>query len=107
MEAAAHGEVDPVRGVSECIMLGQLGRLGTGSFDLLLDAEKCKDTMELPMNESGYLPAWSPGSPGGAVSPRSPYGGASPRYIPTSPTYNDSPAHTPTYGYIDLICSST
>ena len=41
MEAAAHGEVDPVRGVSECIMLGQLGQLGTGSFDLLLDAEKC------------------------------------------------------------------
>ena len=49
MEAAAHGEVDPVRGVSECIMLGQLARLGSGSFDLLLDAEKCKHGMELPM----------------------------------------------------------
>ena len=52
MEAAAHGEADPVRGVSECIMLGQLARLGTGSFDLLLDAEKCKLGMELPMPSS-------------------------------------------------------
>lgn len=52
MEAAAHGEVDPVRGVSECIMLGQFARLGTGSFDLLLDAEKCKEGMELPMPSS-------------------------------------------------------
>lgn len=52
MDAAAHGEQDPVRGVSEAIMLGQLGRLGTGSFDLLLDAEKCKLAMELPMPSS-------------------------------------------------------
>ena len=48
MEAAAHGEVDPVRGVSERIMLGQLARLGSGSFDLLLDAEKCKNGKKQP-----------------------------------------------------------
>ena len=174
-------------------MLGQLGRLGTGSFDLLLDAEKCKVAMELPMpnslmgkrrrlrnqylserdrnactcllytsggpggllfgagspgagmtpgmtpwaqgatpaygsaspqfgsgmtpyagafspaaqSESGYSPAWSPGSPGGAMSPRSPYGAASPGYSPTSPAYDASPAHSPAYGYADLIFSST
>jgi len=52
MEAAAHGETDPVRGVSEAIMLGQLAKVGTGSFDLLLDAEKCKLGMELPMPSS-------------------------------------------------------
>lgn len=40
LEAAAHGEVDPLRGVSENVMLGQLVRMGTGSFDLLLDPEK-------------------------------------------------------------------
>ena len=50
MEAASHGEVDPMKGVSESIMLGQLARIGTGSFDLLLDAEKCKYGMEIPTN---------------------------------------------------------
>jgi DNA-directed RNA polymerase II subunit RPB1 len=42
LEAAGHGEVDLVRGVSENIILGQLSRMGTGCFDLLLDAEKCE-----------------------------------------------------------------
>lgn len=50
MEAAAHSEVDPMKGVSEAIMLGQLARIGTGAFDLLLDAEKCKYGMEIPTN---------------------------------------------------------
>jgi DNA-directed RNA polymerase II subunit RPB1 len=48
MEAASHAEVDPMKGVSENIMLGQLARIGTGCFDLLLDAEKCKHGMEIP-----------------------------------------------------------
>ncbi|KAH3803781.1 hypothetical protein DPMN_132148 [Dreissena polymorpha] len=48
MEAAAHAESDPMKGVSEAIMLGQLARIGTGCFDLLLDAEKCKYGMEIP-----------------------------------------------------------
>lgn len=48
MEAAAHAEVDPVKGVSENVMLGQLAKIGTGCFDLLLDAEKCKEAMEIP-----------------------------------------------------------
>ncbi|ETN67346.1 DNA-directed RNA polymerase II largest subunit [Anopheles darlingi] len=47
-DAAAHAEVDPMRGVSENIILGQLPRMGTGCFDLLLDAEKCKLGMEIP-----------------------------------------------------------
>ena len=50
MEAAAHAEYDPMKGVSENIMLGQLARIGTGCFDLLLDAEKCKHGMEIPTN---------------------------------------------------------
>ncbi len=53
MEAAAHGEADPMKGVSENIMLGQLAKIGTGSFDLLLDAEKCKHGMEIPTNIGG------------------------------------------------------
>ena len=50
MEAAANAECDPMKGVSENIMLGQLARIGTGCFDLLLDAEKCKVAMEIPTN---------------------------------------------------------
>ena len=53
MEAAAHAEVDPMKGVSENIMLGQLSKIGTGCFDLLLDAEKCKHGMEIPTNIGG------------------------------------------------------
>lgn len=55
VEAAAHAEVDPMRGVSEAVMLGQLARIGTGCFDLLLDAEKCKYGMEIPTNIGGIM----------------------------------------------------
>jgi len=55
VEAATHAEVDPMRGVSEAIMLGQLARIGTGAFDLLLDAEKCKYGMEIPTNIGGMM----------------------------------------------------
>uniref|UniRef100_A0A8R1TQ24 DNA-directed RNA polymerase subunit n=1 Tax=Onchocerca volvulus TaxID=6282 RepID=A0A8R1TQ24_ONCVO len=47
MEAAVHAEQDPVKGVSENIMLGQLARAGTGCFDLVLDVDKCKLAMEI------------------------------------------------------------
>lgn len=35
-EAAVHHRADPVKGVSECIIMGKQVALGTGSFDLLL-----------------------------------------------------------------------
>ncbi|KAI3381551.1 hypothetical protein SNEBB_008712 [Seison nebaliae] len=47
LEAAAHGENDPMKGVSENIMLGQLAKLGTGCFDIILDVEKCKDGVQM------------------------------------------------------------
>ena len=50
MEAASNAECDPMKGVSENIMLGQLARIGSGAFDLLLDAEKCRLAMEIPTN---------------------------------------------------------
>ncbi|KAG0729095.1 DNA-directed RNA polymerase II subunit RPB1 [Chionoecetes opilio] len=55
MEAASCAEVDPIRGVSENIMLGQLPKIGTGSFDLVLDDSKCKLGMEIPMPGSGMM----------------------------------------------------
>jgi len=32
LDAAAHAEVDPMRGVSENIIMGQLPRMGTGKL---------------------------------------------------------------------------
>lgn len=39
LEAAASGELDDCRGVSENVMLGQQAPLGTGEMDVLLDAK--------------------------------------------------------------------
>ena len=55
MEAAAHAEWDPMKGVSENIMLGQLAKIGSGCFDLLLDGEKCKLGMEVPTQLGGGM----------------------------------------------------
>lgn len=57
MDAASHAEVDPMRGVSENIIMGQLPRMGTACFDLLLDAEKCKYGIEIPMNAAAGIGA--------------------------------------------------
>lgn len=57
MDAASHAEVDPMRGVSENIIMGQLPRMGTGCFDLLLDAEKCKMGIPIPQAHSSDLMA--------------------------------------------------
>jgi len=32
LDAASHAEVDPMRGVSENIIMGQLPRMGTGEY---------------------------------------------------------------------------
>merc|ERR1719239_652979 len=91
MEAASHAEIDPMKGVSENIMLGQLAKVGTGCFDLLLDAEKCKYGMEIPTN-------LGPGMLGGAGTGM--FFGAG-----GSPTSSMSPVMTPwgqvgTPGYV-------
>lgn len=64
MDAASHAEVDPMRGVSENIIMGQLPRMGTGAFDLLLDAEKCKHGIEIPTHLGAGVMA-GPGMVGG------------------------------------------
>ncbi|XP_050018843.1 DNA-directed RNA polymerase II subunit RPB1 [Alexandromys fortis] len=90
MEAAAHGESDPMKGVSENIMLGQLAPAGTGCFDLLLDAEKCKYGMEIPTNIPGLGAAGPTGMFFGSAP--SPMGGISPAMTP----WNQGA--TPAYG---------
>lgn len=49
IEAAAHSEYDLLKGVSESVLLGQLAKIGTGAFEILLDVQKCGSAMELPM----------------------------------------------------------
>lgn len=39
LEASAFAELDELRGVTENVMLGQLCRLGTGSFDVMMDRQ--------------------------------------------------------------------
>merc|ERR1719509_25055 len=105
MEAAAHAEVDPMRGVSENIIMGQLPRMGTACFDLLLDAEKCKSGIEIPMNVGagmggmGGMFFGSAASPGQAMTPgMTPWAeGATPAYGGSvwSPAGMGSPAMSP------------
>lgn len=47
LDAAAHGERDPMKGVSENIIIGQMPRIGTGCFDMILDTAKCKFAMDI------------------------------------------------------------
>ena len=44
-EAAAYGEEDCLRGVTENIMLGQLAPIGTGEIDVMMDIHKLKDAI--------------------------------------------------------------
>lgn len=43
IEAAVHSEEDPLTGVTENIMLGNLAPLGTGSFDIKIDTQCIKE----------------------------------------------------------------
>lgn len=124
MDAASHAEVDPMRGVSENIIMGQLPRMGTGCFDLLLDAEKCKMGIAIPQAHGGDLltsgmffgSAATPSmSPGGGMTPwtqaATPYGASawSPQNLmgsgmtPGGPSFSPSAASdasgmSPAYG---------
>ena len=96
MEAASCAEVDPIRGVSENIMLGQLPKIGTGSFDLVLDDSKCKLGMEIPMPGSGMMMG------GGIFGAASPTSGMTPAQTPwasgATPSMSPYGAWTPGVG---------
>ncbi|XP_046987630.1 DNA-directed RNA polymerase II subunit RPB1 [Schistocerca americana] len=89
MDAASHAEVDPMRGVSENIIMGQLPRLGTGAFDLLLDADKCKAGIEIPMSVGAGMMGGAGMFFGSAATPS-----MSPQMTPwnqgTTPAYNSA-----------------
>ncbi|CAM0951685.1 unnamed protein product [Alopecurus aequalis] len=49
LNAAAYAETDPVGGVSENIMLGQLAPVGTGACELYLSTEMLRQAMEIDL----------------------------------------------------------
>lgn len=82
MDAAAHAENDPMRGVSENIIMGQMPKMGTGCFDLLLDAEKCKLGMEIPHTSimGTALMFYGPGATPSMSPSRTPWQSGTPAY---------------------------
>ena len=55
LEAAAVGELDDCRGISENVMLGQMAPMGTGHFDVLLDP-KMLETVISDNSRMGLMP---------------------------------------------------
>lgn len=43
LEASFHSEVDPLSGITENIIMGQLAPYGTGCFDLMMDTNELKE----------------------------------------------------------------
>lgn len=85
LEAAACGELDDCRGVSENVMLGQLAPLGTGELEILLD-QNMLDTL-ITDNSVGGI-----GMKGGLAD------GAATPYDSGSPMQDPGYIGTPDYG---------
>lgn len=69
LEAAAVGELDDCRGISENVMLGQLAPMGTGELDVLLDP-KMLETVISDNGRMNLMPGLAAkGADGGAATP--------------------------------------
>ena len=69
MDAAAAGELDDCRGVSENIMLGQLAHLGTGESDVFLDEKMLSQISVDHFQMSLGANVNTPLRPGGSATP--------------------------------------
>lgn len=88
LEAAAHGELDDCRGVSENVMLGQLAPLGTGEMEVFLD-QNMLDTVISDNARLGIMP----GVKGSILAD-----GAATPYDSASPMQDGGFIGTPDYG---------
>ena len=61
LEAAAQGEIDDCRGISENVMLGQMAPLGTGDFDVEID-DQMLQTAHSDNARYGLMPGVATGS---------------------------------------------
>lgn len=79
LEAAASGELDDCKGISENIMLGQLAPMGTGEFELFLDEKMLQDVI---VDNSRIIGGDSLGMAKGTMDgSATPYDSASPSYV--------------------------
>lgn len=68
LEAAAVGELDDCRGISENVMLGQLAPMGTGELEVLLDPKMLETVIS--NDRMGLMPGLAvKGADGGAATP--------------------------------------
>jgi DNA-directed RNA polymerase II subunit RPB1 len=56
-DAAAFGEYDPIRGVTENIIMGKMACLGTGTMDVMVDAEKFMNSFCSYENPNEFVPS--------------------------------------------------
>lgn len=89
LEAAAVGELDDCRGISENVMLGQLAPMGTGEMELMLDP-KMLETVISDSGRSGIM--------AGMTVKGSDVGGAATPYDSMSPMQERGYMGTPDYG---------
>ena len=68
-DAAAAGELDDCRGVSENIILGQLAPSGTGEFDMLLDQKMLENVVSTVRRPMGGIAIGSATPMEGAMTP--------------------------------------
>lgn len=76
LEAAATGELDDCRGISENVMLGQMAPMGTGNFDVYLDP-KMLETVISDNSRMGLMPGM-PVKEGDVEGAATPYDTGSP-----------------------------
>lgn len=111
LEASAFAEMDELRGVTENVMLGQLCRLGTGCFDVIMDKyyfiSSNPKERERIANAYQYIPDTNAvledtnmddGDAGNSKTP----------YVPNTPAPHTDYINkgTPAYGDIDQFCPS-
>ncbi|KAJ8608431.1 hypothetical protein CTAYLR_010334 [Chrysophaeum taylorii] len=96
-KAAIFSQSDHLDGVTQNIMLGQLGVLGTGACDLLLDAAELENAVDL----GGYadLPEATTKDDEDGFQPQTPY--ASTPTVP-SPDINGGASPTPNWGDLEF-----
>lgn len=92
LEAAASGELDDCRGISENVMLGQLAPMGTGEFDVFLDEKMLQDVIvDNSRMIGGDIPGMAKsGLPDGSATP----------YDTGSPVYADGFVSSPDDGVV-------
>jgi DNA-directed RNA polymerase II subunit RPB1 len=98
LDAAAYGTPDEMAGVTQAVMLGQAAPVGTGFFDLYLDAEALAQVMPLHKLHPTMLPYGADFGGAGVDSPYSHVGldsGSTPYLVHTPSGAHLSPSFSP------------